>query len=80
MPRSRVARTWPDAPGSRYINGDPRFAEVGLEGSVGRPLRCIKFMVLWAEGAAATYENLIYRTFLLPQQGSLKLDHDWNQD
>lgn len=47
---------------------------------MGRPLRCIKFMVLWAEGAAATYENLIYRTFLLPQQGSLKLDHDWNQD
>lgn len=79
MPRSWVAWTWPDAPRLEYINGDGWLAEVGFESSVGRPIRFIKFVVLWAEVADPTDENLICRTFLLPQQGSLKLDHDWNQ-
>lgn len=61
-----------------YINGDAWFAEVGFESSVGRPIR-FKFVVLRSDGAAPTYENLICRTFLLPEQGSLKLDLDWNQ-
>lgn len=61
-----------------YINGDAWFAEVGFESSAGQPIR-FKFVVLRPEGAKPVYENLICRTFLLPLQGSLKLDLDWNQ-
>lgn len=65
------------SPRLEFINGDAWFAEVGFDTSAGQPIR-IKFVVLRPDGQEPVYEDLVCRTFLLPEEGSVKLDFDWN--
>jgi cyclomaltodextrin glucanotransferase len=65
------------APRLEFINGDAWFSEVGFDTSAGQPIR-FKFVVIIANGLPSIYENLVCRTFLLPESGSVKLDLNWN--
>jgi cyclomaltodextrin glucanotransferase len=65
-------------PHLEFINGDAWFAEVGFDASAGKPIR-FKFVVLRSSGQEPVYENLVCRTFLLPDSGSVKLDLDWDR-
>jgi len=64
-------------PRLEFINGDAWFAEVGFNESAGKAIR-FKFVVLRGDGQEPVYENLVCRTFLLPNSGSVKLDLDWD--
>jgi cyclomaltodextrin glucanotransferase len=66
------------SPHLEFINGDVWFAEVGFDESAGRPIR-FKFVVLRSSSLEPVYENLVCRTFLLPDSGSVKLDLDWDR-
>ncbi|MEB3352473.1 MAG: alpha-amylase family glycosyl hydrolase [Cyanobacteriota bacterium] len=68
------------APRLEYVNADTWFSEVAFDESAGQPI-CFRFVVVW-EGAAdpadgACHENLLPRRFILPANGRVKLDHDW---
>jgi len=66
-----------DAPelGAWDVHHCPRLEYIA---SAGRPIR-FKFVVLRPSGQQPVFENLVCRTFLLPRDGSVKLDLDWDR-
>ncbi|MEB3265870.1 MAG: alpha-amylase family glycosyl hydrolase [Cyanobacteriota bacterium] len=68
------------APRLEYVNGDTWFNEVPFDESAGQPI-CFRFVVIWDAATdpsdGACHENLLPRRFILPANGRIKLDHDW---
>ncbi|MFY8150297.1 MAG: alpha-amylase family glycosyl hydrolase [Prochlorococcaceae cyanobacterium] len=63
-----------------YVNGDTWFNEIAFDASAGSPI-CFKFVVLRPDDPdpawSAQYENVLYRRFLLPPAGRVKLEANW---
>jgi len=61
-----------------YVNANTWIAEVPIEPSVGLPIH-FKFIVFQRE-QAPILENIVSRWFVMPQQGRVKIDCEWNND
>jgi cyclomaltodextrin glucanotransferase len=61
-----------------YVNANTWIAEVPFETSPGQPIH-YKFMVR-QDHENPILENIVSRWCVLPKQGRLKLDCNWNDD
>ncbi len=64
--------------GMEYVNANTWIAEVPIEQSIGLPIH-YKFIVFQAEHAPIL-ENIVSRWFVMPHQGRVKIDCEWNND